>query len=188
MDKELESFLADLDKARENYRSADAKKQRTAALQQLFAAISWAERWPGVAERLEPLRHLFYAVGGIDTGFRDSMLRAPKVGHRGRLSIHEQSQRAIAAAAMDLTMQAGFAKDDAARRVVSALGAAQSFKAPTAKILAKWRETVMTASQAEDFGALRYRDTLQRCNGRSANELLEIADSLIATLTGRRKA
>ncbi len=182
VDRLLEAFLAQLDLGLATYGKGDEKKQRTGALQQFFAVMEWATQTPGVAERLVPLNHLFKAVAGIDTGYRDNLLAAPAVGHRSRLSVQEQGNRAYAAAAMDFYIQAGEQKKAAAMLVARCLKALPGFKDLQGKVVAKWRETCMTDAPTDNFGAARFKRVINELSLKFPNQPRQAAEFLIARL------
>jgi hypothetical protein len=181
-DSDRTIFLAKLQAGFEKYHQGGAKKQRTGALQQFSALVSWAERTPGVKERIAPLRHLFYALVGIDTGFRDELLVPPPVGHRPPLSAHKQSHRALAAVAMDFYMRAEESKGSAARLVAHALHGTQGFENITSQQVAKWRESAMTELPTENLAALRFNGVADQLQTMFPNEPREAAEYLIERL------
>lgn len=181
-DQLLEAFLAELDVGLATYGKGDAKKRRTGALQQFNAVIEWATRTPGVAERLMLLRHLFKAVAGIDTGYRDKLLAPPSVGHRSRLSVQKQGDRAYAAAAMELYIQAGESKSEAARLAAGRLKLLPNFEDLQGKAVAKWREACMTEAPTDNFGADRFKRVINELTLKFPNQPRQGAEFLIAQL------
>ncbi len=181
-DQQLAAFLADLDKGLETYRKGGAKKQRTGVLQQFSAIIEWAECAPGVKERLAPLHHLFKALVGIDTGYRDHLLVPPIVGHRTPLSTQEQGRRAIVSVLMDFYMQADESKEEAARHSARSLNTVPGFENLAGRTVAKWREAVMTKSSMFDLGAARFKRMVETLKTKFPGEPRKAAEYLIAAL------
>jgi hypothetical protein len=181
-DQNATTFLTELDTGLNYYRAGGVKKQRLGALHQLAALMNFAETLPGVQQRLLPLRHLLFAFGGIDTGYRDNLIVGEKVGHRSSLPIFEMRRRAFVAAAMDFYIRAGRSKSDAALKVARTLRGQPGYENITSNIVAKWRETSMTEWYRERFAALGFKFKIEELEKRYPQEPEQAGDHLLAAL------
>jgi hypothetical protein len=109
---------------------------------------------------LIPLRQLIYALHDLDRGRAGPLLAPQKTSHRPRDSVAKEAFIAIPAACMELLVEGGIARKDAANRVANALGAMgyrNGDKRITGENVEDWRDRMRTGSPAENAAVGRFR-------------------------------
>jgi hypothetical protein len=133
-----------------------------------------------------PLRQLQYALHDLDGGKVVPLLEPMKVAHRPAQPVGIKGFRAVAAAAMELMIQAGVGRKEAARQVARKLSQLGYDDGPgriiTADRVEDWRDHVLTERPAEDVGAARFQRLKDRFAGCDPSKLKTGADLLLERL------
>jgi hypothetical protein len=108
---------------------------------------------------LAPLYRLQYALCDLGIGTVTPMFKPKKVRNRPRVSMATDNFRAVASVAMDMFMEAGVRREDAAARVAEALhrmGYSSRNKPIRRHMVEDWRDRMMTERPAENLAAGRF--------------------------------
>ena len=120
------------------------------------------------SEALLPLRRLSYALHDLDRGRVDPFLRPKKIDHRPPNSLREEGFIAFCAAAMELFVEGGISRGDAARRVAHSLNASGykigNSNRITPRQAEKWRDKMRAGSRLDDPAVERFRRILEQCH------------------------
>jgi hypothetical protein len=113
------------------------------------------------SKALMPLRQLIYARHDLDRGRVGPLLAPQKMSHRPRDSVAKEAFIAIPAACMELLVEGGVARKDAAIQIahgLSAMGYRNGRDKPvTAQNVEDWRDRMRTGSSAENAAVGRFR-------------------------------
>jgi hypothetical protein len=112
----------ELDFASEAYRAGgeDAARQSTEiALGSVLSFLTGA--FDRDSQALLPIRRLHYALDDLDRGQVDPLLRPKKIKHRPPNPLREEGFIAFCAAAMELFVDGGISRGEAARRIALSL-------------------------------------------------------------------
>jgi hypothetical protein len=131
---------------------------------------------------LIPLRRLIYALHDLDRGTVVPLLAPQKINHRPRDSLLKEGLMAFAAACMELLIESGVRRKDAARRVAKYLHAkgyrSTRDRTITAQNVEDWRDRMRSESPSESEAVARFRRLVEiRANfpdpQTAANTILE---------------
>jgi len=122
----------------------------------------------GDPQALLPLRRLSYALHDLDRGQVDPLLRPKKIKHRPPNPLREEGFIAFAAAAMQLFVDGGISRGEAARRVADSLNAMGyrigSGNHITARQVEKWRDKMRAGSPLNNEAVGRFRRIVEECH------------------------
>jgi hypothetical protein len=106
------------------------------------------------------IRHLLYSLADLESGKLVPLLTPKRVKNRPRDSAAKGGFRAFAAVAMDLFMESGVPRKQAARDVATALSRMGYDDGPgkpiKARMVEDWRDRMMTERPAENLAAGRF--------------------------------
>lgn len=106
------------------------------------------------------IRHLLYSLADLESGKLAPLLTPKKVKNRPRDSAAKDAFRAFGAVAMDLFMESGVPRKQAARDVATALSRMGYDDGPgkpiKARMVEDWRDRMMTERPAENLAAGRF--------------------------------
>ena len=129
-----------------------------------------------------PLYQLNYALADLEHGKTPALLRASKVNHRPRDSAAQRAFRAFPAAAMDLLIDGGVQRKQAAQKVARILNGFgyrnDSGKAISGKQVESWRDRILRGAPVEDAQRAQFcwvKESLAGCEDpiSAANFLLK---------------
>ena len=106
-----------------------------------------------------PLNHLLYALCDLERGKTLPLLKAVKVKHRAPDLLAQEAFRAFAAAVLDMLIEDGMARREAAQkvaRILNNLGYRNGSKKISANQVAAWRYRILRERRAESHAADRF--------------------------------
>ncbi len=122
-----------------------------------------------------PLRQLQYALHDLDRGKVGRLVERTKVSNRPPEAISVEGFRAFAAVAMDLMIQTGVGRKQAAREVARELCRLGYDDGPgrliTAGRVEDWRDRMLVERPAENAGAARFQRLKARVSGYAPSKL-----------------
>ena len=114
---------------------------------------------------LMPLRQLNYALHDLNRGKVVALLVPQKTSHRPPDSVAKEARMAIAAACLELLVESGISRGNAARRVANDLNArgyrTSLNKRITAKYVEDWRDRMRSGSPSESEAVARFQRILK---------------------------
>lgn len=162
----FEMLCVDLREAVEMF----AMDERAGAGKSLAAMNDYLDHIGVPADLSVPSFALLAALQDLENGKQPEMLKKAKVRHRPPIAIALQLERAQAAAAMQLLMDAGDTKEVAARAVTRALEK-NGVLGLTWKEVARWRDELNTRPK-DDLAASPFRALVQdyKAHGRKPRD------------------
>ncbi len=171
-------FLLRLQEAAELFALEDGDAEgnggRSGAMMALQATIDFVDAVFGRPELRAPLFRVALALLSAEDGAIDPMFERPprKPGSRGPLLHSIRAQRGYLAAAMEVVMSDGTARDAAAQwvaRRAKGLAAFHKVKATAWLAVRDWRDTASGGSASEDLDTVIYRTSVSEI-GRAREE------------------
>jgi hypothetical protein len=165
--QQLGQLHRDLEVASETYRARGEETARQCAELALGSVVSFLQGvFDGDSQALLPLRRLQYALHDLDRGQVDPLLRPKKIDHRPPSPLQKEGFIAFVAAAMELFVDGGVPRAEAARRVAQSLHA-RGYRYGrghriTPRQIERWRDKMRAGSALDNPAVERFRRIVEQ--------------------------